>query len=941
LINFFITFETLKFQSIDHLNLNIMKSIAVCILLVIFVLTLNAQKIKITGVVKDANTGETIIGANVLLKEGIGTVTDLEGKFTIEAENGKYDITISFVGYKPVIKRIEVSGKPVNLTVDLSTQILDEVMVVADIARSRETPVAFTNILPAKIEEELAGQDIPLVLNSTPGVYATQQGGGDGDARITIRGFNQRNVAVMIDGIPVNDMENGWVYWSNWFGLDAVTRTIQVQRGLGASKLAIPSIGGTMNIITQGIEQKAGGSIKQSFGSDGKFQTDFGYNSGKLKNGWGFSLAGSYKQGDGFAEETYSKGYFYYFRIDKSIGNHIITVNGMGAPQEHGQRPFTKYISSFSKNYAANLSKDPNSVDYIDTTNAKDYGLEYNSQWGYLERWTWNQDRTDTIHAAREKYNTAINYYHKPQFSLRDFWTINDKLSISNILYLSLGNGGGTGLYESVSLIDGQQDLQSVYDGNLRKYSFEPGRAGNAIRSSVNNHVWYGFLSTVNYDISDQLTFAGGIDLRSYKGEHYRTIYDMLGGEYFYDVKYGVSDNRSVNQKKYDGDKIGYWNDGLVKWGGVFGNLEYKAGRWSAFVNFSTSLTGYKRIDYFAKKMIVLPDTTLRVGIIQRGSDYLLEQVTYNGKTYNIDSPEAKRAESDWKKLWGFTFKTGFNFNIDEQNNIFINAGYISKAQRFGNVIDNQNKIIRDAENELIKAFEIGYNLKVYSFAVNVNTYITSWDNKPSDGVKTVTIDGEPFGVNILGMGAIHKGIEFDFAYKPIKSLDWQGSVSVGDWKWNSKEDAIIRDDNGNEVAKVSFDAMGVHVGDAAQTQLSSSLRYDITKGLFMKAQVTWFDRYYSEFDPLSLTGVDAGHDSWKIPAYYLIDLNAGYSFKLFGVSCKANFNVINLLDSEYISDAVNNDSYLANNPKSFDAKSASVFMGIGRRYMASLKVNF
>ena len=112
----------------------------------------------------------------------------------------------------------------------------------------------------------MADQDLPMLLNSTPGVYATQQGGGDGDARINIRGFNQRNVAVMIDGIPVNDMENGWVYWSNWFGLSSVTSNTQVQRGLGASKIAIPSVGGTMNIITKGISNKAGGMVKQSVG---------------------------------------------------------------------------------------------------------------------------------------------------------------------------------------------------------------------------------------------------------------------------------------------------------------------------------------------------------------------------------------------------------------------------------------------------------------------------------------------------------------------------------------------------------------------------------------------------------------------------------------------------------------------------------------------------
>ena len=111
-----------------------------------------------------------------------------------------------------------------------------------------------------------------MLLNSTPGVYATQQGGGDGDVRINIRGFSQRNVAVMIDGIPMNDMENGWVYWSNWFGLDALTRKIQVQRGLGASKLALPSVGGTINIITKSVDYKKGGTYMQQVSDYGQFK---------------------------------------------------------------------------------------------------------------------------------------------------------------------------------------------------------------------------------------------------------------------------------------------------------------------------------------------------------------------------------------------------------------------------------------------------------------------------------------------------------------------------------------------------------------------------------------------------------------------------------------------------------------------------------------------
>src|SRR5690554_7098951 len=120
-------------------------------------------------------------------------------------------------------------------------QEMEEVEVIGQLAVDRKTPVAVSRISAKQITEELGSQELPMVLNSTPGVHATQQGGGDGDARISIRGFNQRNIGVMIDGVPVNDMENGWVYWSNWFGLDQITNQIQVQRGLGATKLAMPS----------------------------------------------------------------------------------------------------------------------------------------------------------------------------------------------------------------------------------------------------------------------------------------------------------------------------------------------------------------------------------------------------------------------------------------------------------------------------------------------------------------------------------------------------------------------------------------------------------------------------------------------------------------------------------------------------------------------------
>ena len=224
-----------------------MKKLGFLVLVITFSLSASAQT-KISGKVIDANTGEALIGATIIYGKGKGSATDFDGNYSFSILEGERSIRVSYVGYKEINKIVNIGSKAQILNFKLKTVLLNEVQVVADIARDRETPVAFSTIPMKQINEELASQDIPMVLNSTPGVYATQSGGGDGDARITIRGFDQRNLAVMIDGVPVNDMENGWVYWSNWQGLTDVTSNIQIQRGLGASKIAIPSVGGTMNM---------------------------------------------------------------------------------------------------------------------------------------------------------------------------------------------------------------------------------------------------------------------------------------------------------------------------------------------------------------------------------------------------------------------------------------------------------------------------------------------------------------------------------------------------------------------------------------------------------------------------------------------------------------------------------------------------------------------
>lgn len=906
-----------------------------------------AQKQTVSGVVKDSFLGETIVGANVLIKGTLkGAVTDIDGKFELSLDPGKYTLEVSYVGYTTEDKDIVVEDKPIFLTFNLKTVVLDEVAIVGEVARSRETPVAFTTLLPAKIEERIAGQDIPMLLNKTPGVYATEQGGGDGDARITIRGFSQRNVAVMLDGIPVNDMENGWVYWSNWFGLDAVTRSIQVQRGLGASKLALPSVGGTINILTKGIENKRSLSLQQAVDNNGKLTTTLGYTSGLLKGGWSLTLAGAYKKGDGWVDQTSVEAWFFFAKVDKRWGNHITSFTGFGAPQTHTQRSYKRAIATYDTEYAGDQG-----VSSEDFPVINNQGIAYSQHWGYLQRDAeqWNSDTTERIinpNAPKQVLNEKVNTYFKPQFSVRDIWNVNDKLMIANTLYLSLGTGGGQGTRNSLkntNLITpanvednpdlfrvdeiGQINWQSIYNQNTgptnagfgdvypinTTYSDKLYYSSNYLVQSNNNHFWYGLLSSFNYAITDELELSGGVDLRSYRAEHYMEVTDLLGGDYAIDkndhrIDYDANPKAAM---RHVGDKVYYYDDGLVKWGGLFSQLEYKTGHFSSFINLTGSMSAFKKIDYFGDN------------------------------------------ESDWLYKPGITIKTGANYNLSERSNVFMNIGLLSKTRDFKYYFQGYSaNFLPDSitKNELVKAVEFGYSYTSKRFSANVNTYYTRWENKPTTQVRgkwedpITGIEGYTYG-DIPGMDAIHMGVELDFIYKILHNLDFQGLLSIGDWTWDKKISNLQMyfTDNNQPANKLSFDATGIHVGDAAQTQLGGSLRYEPIKGLYIESGITYFDRYYSDFNPEECTD-ELGNpvESWRIPSYTMVDLHSGYRFRLNQLdkfSFILKLNVLNLFDNVYVSDAKNNDTYIQLPFNTFDARSASVFMGGPRQFVASLKI--
>ena len=150
----------------------------------------------VTGTVVDADNNESLLGASVVVKgTTTGASTGLSGAFNLEVPAGDQTIIVQFVGF--LSQEFEVNVQD-GQTVDLGTVALagsaiglNEVNVLASIAVDRKTPVAVSNVKATEIENRIGARDLPTVLNTTPSVYATPSGGGFGDSRVNIRGFNQ------------------------------------------------------------------------------------------------------------------------------------------------------------------------------------------------------------------------------------------------------------------------------------------------------------------------------------------------------------------------------------------------------------------------------------------------------------------------------------------------------------------------------------------------------------------------------------------------------------------------------------------------------------------------------------------------------------------------------------------------------------------------------
>ncbi|MSP85401.1 MAG: TonB-dependent receptor [Flavobacteriaceae bacterium] len=822
---------------------------------------------------------------------------------------------------------------------------LDEVVVrgsIIDVAKERKTPVAVSTISAAEIQAKIGNQEFPDLLKNMPSVYASKSGGGYGDSRVNIRGFAQENIAVMINGMPVNDMENGAVYWSNWTGLTDVASSVQVQRGLGASKLAIASVGGTINVVTRSSDMKEGGSVSSSIGNDNFLKSSFSYSTGMMKNGLSASFLLSKTRGDGYINGTNFEGTNYFLGLGYKLSDkHQFEFTFTGAAQWHHQRSTAITLAQYL------------------TVGGGNPATKYNRDWGYLQG---------------SQYNMNQNFYNKPIASINWDYKINETTKLSSIVYGSWGRGGGAGAWGRANGLNfnddrwrtgangvGTVDFDKLYAYNSGQTvqvpttaaftAFAPAtralvggqyvntagtEATNGVSkiAGINSHDWYGGIINLDKKINN-LSLDFGLDLRTYKGIHVRYLNDLLGGSTFKDVadvnnptvftSETSSPTPSLNpfDQAIQGTPILRNWIGNVNWLGAFGQAEYVKDNLTAFVQTAVSQQSFQRQDYFV---------------------------------YANTNPLQNSVK---KSLMGGNFKAGANYNFNDNHNAFVNAGYYSKQPFLTAVFPNNRNVVNtNLTNEKILGFEAGYGFRNAKLNVNVNVYNTEWKDRyqRTFDASTTNLGGY---YDFQGITEVHQGLELEMKYKLFSHFKLNGMVSYGNWFYKGNSISNRFDQNGDPFAGGTVTTLyldNVKVGNTAQVTAALGGVIDVSKNMSFDANYNFNDKLYAAISPNSLSS-STNKGTLQLPSFDLIDAGVSYKWDLANTSESVRFrlNVNNLLDTKYIAESNTNifadDAVAGVTPAVTYAASGrmyngvatgnQVFFGFGRTWNFSLSYNF
>lgn len=451
----------------------------------------------ISGSVLDT-LNKPLAGATVKIVNSFrGSATDNNGSFKFSnLKQQDYIIEVSFIGFETQQKEISNLSENTILQFVLkeSKNSLDELIVTATRVEDN-SPITHSNISYAELEKNNLAQDIPILLQNTISMISTSDAGaGVGYTSFRLRGSDATRINVTINGIPVNDAESQGVWWVNMPDFISSTENIQIQRGVGSSTNGAGAFGGTVNLQTTTLKEKAYAEAATSAGSFNTQKYTFKIGTGLINNHFTFDARASKISSDGYIDRASSDLKSYYLSAgyyNKKTAIKIIQFSGKEVTYQAWWGTPESRIKNNEEEMLLHAMN--NGLDSLETQNLINSGRTYN----YYQ------------------YKNEIDHYTQDHFQLHFTHQINEKLSANASLHYTYGRG----YYEQYRKQDefSKYNLPNVIIGSdtIEKSDF--------IRRRWLDNDFYGAVYNLNYkNNSLGITVGGGYNI--YDGIHFGEI---------------------------------------------------------------------------------------------------------------------------------------------------------------------------------------------------------------------------------------------------------------------------------------------------------------------------------------------------------------------------------------------------------------------------------
>jgi hypothetical protein len=585
-----------------------------------------------------------------------------------------------------IVPALSVCAEGVVLTDSVIN--LQEIVIRDNFGSTETTPLSIKTLQPSHIKLYSTAPNYVEMLQGIPGVYATPSTGSYGDATLNIRGFKQENISILLNGIPIQGLTSGSMYWNNWMGLAEATYAVQIQKGMGSSMLADCAMGGMVNIITKTGEGLPEWDFSTSYTQYGTKKAMLSYSTGQLKNGWSANMMVSGVYGDGFVEASQVKSMSYLLSVSKILNDdNTLIFTALGSPEQHDQRN-------------TELSK----------AEIDQHGRGYSKNWGYLNG---------------EKFSIGRNHYFKPYFTLQHLM---DKgaLHMKNSVYLAIADGGGRSTYNDTTYVkksiidhqtaDGHIDFNSVIADNEAA-----GVAGNFILDYLSGHTQAGAIATADYNLNERFKLSGGLQYQYFDTWSKMVILDMLGADHY--TMYG---------KDYKvGDYIGSRYGRTTHLASGFGQVHYNGRKIDANLGVSVFSGNYRRHDDASGKVSDWAHgwgATVKSGLLYHitGRSQAFINLGYNSRlpyagTYLVSSDLSIKDDVTNEENLMAELGTRINWN----GGGFSLSAY---AADWGNKTVTVN-IAKRANEKAQKYYITGLNALHLGVELSVEQQITSWAN--------------------------------------------------------------------------------------------------------------------------------------------------------------------------------------------------------------------